>query len=381
MKRIVAYSFLAYTITMLVVFAILPTRVISESERRKLAKKPKLTFSAVVDKSYTDNFEKYITDHFPFRDTFRRIKAIWSYNIINQIENNNIYVTDGYASKLEYPLNENSVLKFADKINSLKEEYFDDHNVYYSVVPDKNYFLAYKRGYPSIDYEKMLKMLNEHIADDIYYIDIFPTLTIEDYYRTDTHWKQEGIFDTAALLLDGLDSSKVHKILTDSDHNVEKNAIEDFFGVYCGQSALSLKPDVINYYTDSVIASAQVWTLDTGEKREIYRIDKLDEGVEFSEGADLKNISLDKYDVFLGGSATIQKITNPVSDTGKRLIIFRDSFGSSIAPLLVHEYNEIILVDIRYISSKLLGDYVDFKDADVLFLYSTPVINSSSMLK
>lgn len=170
-------------------------------------------------------------------------------------------------------------------------------------------------------------------------------------------------------------------MLTDSDRNVEKNTIEDFFGVYCGQSALSLKPDVINYYTDSVIASAQVWTLDTGEKREIYRIDKLDEGVEFSEGADLKNISLDKYDVFLGGSATIQKITNPVSDTGKRLIIFRDSFGSSIAPLLVHEYSEIILVDIRYISSKLLGDYVDFKDADVLFLYSTLVINSSSMLK
>ena len=85
--------------------------------------------------------------------------------------------------------------------------------------------------------------------------------------------------------------------------------------------------------------------------------------------------------LFLGGSATIQKITNPVSDTGKRLIVFRDSFGSSIAPLLVHEYNEIILVDIRYISSKLLGDYVDFKDADVLFLYSTLVINSSSMLK
>ena len=57
--------------------------------------------------------------------------------------------------------------------------------------------------------------------------------------------------------------------------------------------------------------------------------------------------------------------------------MFRDSFGSSIAPLLVENYKKIILIDLRYISSKILGSYIEFKDQDVLFLYSTVVLNQN----
>ena len=39
------------------------------------------------------------------------------------------------------------------------------------------------------------------------------------------------------------------------------------------------------------------------------------------------------------------------------------------------------LVDTRYIAPALLGDYVDFTNCDVLFLYSTLVLNESSVLK
>ena len=35
------------------------------------------------------------------------------------------------------------------------------------------------------------------------------------------------------------------------------------------------------------------------------------------------------------------------------------------------------LIDIRYISSKLLGEYIEFNDQDVLFLYSTLVLNQN----
>ena len=65
------------------------------------------------------------------------------------------------------------------------------------------------------------------------------------------------------------------------------------------------------------------------------------------------------------------------------MIIFRDSFTSSLAPLLLEAYQEIILVDTRYISSTLLGEYVDFEEPDtqILFLYNTLLLNNSSMLK
>ena len=61
----------------------------------------------------------------------------------------------------------------------------------------------------------------------------------------------------------------------------------------------------------------------------------------------------------------------------KELLLFRDSFGSSLAPLLVENYKKITLIDIRYMSSKLLGEFIEFGDQDVLFLYSTVVLNQN----
>ena len=70
-------------------------------------------------------------------------------------------------------------------------------------------------------------------------------------------------------------------------------------------------------------------------------------------------------------------IENPNSKNNKELLLFRDSFGSSIAPLLIQNYSKITLVDLRYISSKMLGEFIKFNDQDVLFLYSTVVLNQN----
>ena len=61
--------------------------------------------------------------------------------------------------------------------------------------------------------------------------------------------------------------------------------------------------------------------------------------------------------------------------------MFRDSFGSSLAPLLVDGYAKITLVDIRYISPALLDRFIAFDDQDVLFLYSVSILNSSETIK
>ena len=74
-------------------------------------------------------------------------------------------------------------------------------------------------------------------------------------------------------------------------------------------------------------------------------------------------------------------IDNQQSNGNRELIIFRDSFGSSIAPMLLSGYSRITLVDIRYISIDILGEYIDFNGKDVLFLYSTTVLNNSDAIK
>ena len=90
---------------------------------------------------------------------------------------------------------------------------------------------------------------------------------------------------------------------------------------------------------------------------------------------------LDPYDVYLSGAEALLTIENPLQSNGRHLILFRDSFGSSITPLLMEYYSRITVVDIRYMASSLLDEYVDFTDADVLFLYCTSMFNAGATLK
>lgn len=81
----------------------------SVSERRALAQRPELTAKSVWDGTFMTKFETYTLDQFPLRDTFRSLKAHVQLDVLRQKDNNGIYVADGYAAKLDYPLNEDSV--------------------------------------------------------------------------------------------------------------------------------------------------------------------------------------------------------------------------------------------------------------------------------
>lgn len=97
------YGFVLCLISVMIIMVISPKKTVSSAERRRLAEKPKLTIKNLMDKSFMDDTEKYLLDHFPLRDKLRRVKAYFAYDVLQQKENNDIYVVDGHASKLEYP--------------------------------------------------------------------------------------------------------------------------------------------------------------------------------------------------------------------------------------------------------------------------------------
>lgn len=378
----------------MVIMIISPKKAISSAERRRLAEKPKLTVKNLMDKSFMDDTEKYLLDHFPFRDGLRRIKASFAYDILQQKENNDIYVVDGHASKLEYPLNEASVKRLSDKMKGLRQQYFPEQTVWYAIVPDKNYFLAQQNGFPSMDYKRIIDLLSQALsADDVpnaafQYMDIMSELSIDDYYHTDTHWRQERILGVACHVADALGVVGLLSFSTDSQETFTENKIKNFYGVYYGQAALPMEPDTMVYLTSEVTDAARVWSLEenmqSGKKtttvmlpdeqgavwKMVYQTEKLEDGK-----------SLDKYDIFVGGASSLQVIRSPKASSQKRLILFRDSYTSSLAPLLLEAYREIVLIDLRYIDSTRIGTYVDFAEADILFLYNTSIVNHSEMLK
>lgn len=331
-----------------------------DSERRVPAPAPKLTADAVWSGRFMEDFESYGMDAFPFRDFFRRMKALTAGGIFQRQDNNGIYVADGFISVMEYPFHEESLDRAAERFRYIYDKYLTDENrVFLSVIPDKNCFLAGISGRLSMDYAEFEGQIAAK-ADFAEYIRISDLLERDDYYRTDTHWRQEQILDVAKRLAQSMGTtlSEDYEI-----HEVE----EDFYGVYYGQAALWLEPDRIWYLTGEAIDNCRVY--DWQNEREIPVYD-----MESAMGRD-------PYEMFLSGSLSLITMENPNARTDKRLVVFRDSFGSSIAPLLVSGYAQITLVDIRYIHPDMLGRFIDFEDCDVLFLYSTLVLNNSDTIK
>ena len=125
----------------------------SLSERRKLQQFPELSSKTIFNGRFMGKFEDYTLDQFPLRDEFRKLKAVFSYDVLNQKDNNGIYLAEGYAAKMEYPLNTQSVSKAVEKFNAIYDQYLKDSGskVVFSVVPDKGYYLAGDHGYLSMD--------------------------------------------------------------------------------------------------------------------------------------------------------------------------------------------------------------------------------------
>lgn len=348
----------------LVVFAwFKPADEISEAERRKLAQFPELSVSTVLEANFMAKFEDYTLDQFPLRDSFRQIKSLFHYNVLNQSSNNNIYLEDGYAAKLEYPLDELSVSYAMNKFGAIYNQYLKNSacKVYMAIAPDKGYYLAEPNGYLAMDYEAMFRQVQAGMPWATF-IDLTDTLDITDYYYTDTHWRQECLIPAAQAIAQAMGG----KGPQESDFTAVK-VDRPFYGVYYGQAALPLPSEDLYYLESNILKGCRVKDHEANQFVSIYN------------PADLDNQDL--YDIFLGGAKPLLTIENPNAKTNKELIVFRDSFGSSMVPLLVQDYRTVTLVDIRYMNPLLLSSYLRFRNQDVLFLYSSLILNSSSVLQ
>lgn len=328
---------------------------ISKTERRNLKEFPKITLSNILNGKFMEDFDEYTTDQFILRDTFRNIKANVNYNIFNKLDNNKIYIENNHIFKSEHPTNIKSINNFIDKIKHIKTYLTDNNKSYIAIIPDKNYYLKSDK-YLNIDYDYLYKKILEI---DSNYIELRDILSLSDYYRTDTHWKQENLCKVVDRLGEYLNFK--------DECNYTKKTYSNFYGVYLGQSALNIEPDKLTYLINDTILNSEVYYLENNNVKKVYIEENLN--------------NLDSYDIFLDGASSYIEITNQNSNNNKELILFRDSFGSSLAPLLIEHYSKITLIDIRYINSTEYLEIVDFNNQDVLFLYSTLIVNNSSTLK
>ncbi len=336
-----------------------PDKDVSTSERRPLDQMPEFSVESFVNGSFKKDFEDYLKDQFPLRDDFRLFKGFLHTFLLNQkTDANGLFYMDGHLSQHNTVFNQTQFQQRMDVLNQVYEKFIQNKNanVYVSVIPDKNYYLAQSNDFPGLDYNKIFAEVQSQMSWG-QYIDMTGSLNLDSFYTTDTHWKQETLIPVAQLLCQAMGG-----VGPNADDFTMETIDMPFYGVWYGKAGIPVAADRLNILHSDLLDSLTVKV-------------ELKPGLVYDES---QLTSSDPYNIFLSGAKKgYVTIENPNATSGKKLVVFRDSFGSSIAPLLAQDYASITLVDLRVMSRMSLM-MVDFQDADVLFMLSALVLNNTA---
>ena len=142
-----------------------PSQEYSLSERRPLKTLPEISAETILSGEFMDEFEGYTADQFPFRDKFRSIKAVFSTKVLRKLDNNGLFLADGHISKIDEAENEHMLNHAAERFEYITKTFITNKNanLYFCIVPDKNFILAPKNGYPSLDYDSFTNKMKEKL--------------------------------------------------------------------------------------------------------------------------------------------------------------------------------------------------------------------------
>lgn len=360
-KKFLIVLFFAILIVTPLAILILPKQTESELENRKLAKAPQLTFDSYLDKSFMKNTESYLSDHMILRTQLAKAKTRLEM-IQGRHEVNGVFVGDKMLlEKIDTP---NSSISNAniDAINRFAAKYKGSISTSIMIVPTAAEF--YPSQLPAFcaaqDQTEYIKSFYAKLKN-IDCIDAYaPLAAVADnsyiFYRTDHHWTSYGSY----VGYTAMSKSLGYKPAALDMFNVEHTP-NDFLGTLYSKvlygDKLKDKIDLYHYAKENAVTNVTAYTAQ-GEQSQpsIFYRDYLDKK--------------DKYSVFLGPNVPVVKIKTNVSN-GKKLIIFKDSYSHSLMQFLPLHYEEIVLVDLRYMTSPL-SEYIDMNEfQQALFLYNT----------
>lgn len=344
--------FLLFIVSFFVISFTTEDKVFSEEENRYLQGMPAFSWEDVFSGDFMMDFETYITDQFPLRDTWVALKSKVE-SLLGKQENNGVYfASDGsLINRLETPDFSRVDTNIA-AINKLIENM--NIPVYLAVIPDAGLVWSEKlpNGAPNYDQLQLLSYINTNLTSG--YIDIYSTLEEHEdeyiYYRTDHHWTTYGAY----LAYVALGEAMGFDALPYPDETDFVASVGGFYGtIYSSSGVRDVEADIVDLVVND--ENMTVWVNNgTGFiEKDMYEMSYADEK--------------DKYMLFFEGNQPIIKIEG--EGEGKLLII-KDSFANSLAPFLAQNYAEVHMIDLRFMKESV-ADYVNANEIDeVLLVYS-----------
>lgn len=328
-----------------------PRKTFSETERRYLAEPPKLT--SLKDWSFDDAVETYLADQLPGRDALVGLDAYTVLLSGRQVSEDIWMDREGYLVEAPVKASLEQLDKRLGRMAALGEK--TGLPVYVMAVPSTGYV---RRG----TLPKALAALYPD-GELLGRIEDAPGVTVVPleneflqsgqgwYYRTDHHWTGSGAYAAYGLFMEtaGLEALDYDRFY--------HHTVPGYVGSTRSRSALWLtKPDVLTM--DEPMDAPVTVTFSDDEKAydSLFFLDHLTE--------------YDWYPLFLDGNHPVTVIENRSAPDGPTLLMVKDSFGNTLAPLLVPSYGKIVLVDPRYYRGSVAELCAEQGADEILFCYS-----------
>lgn len=342
-RIITVVSFVTAIAALFVLFAVLPKKAgqMSDLEFRKLQDHPIIgkSFSTIVNDTVkgdlSKNVDSFLEDHFPARNFFIALNAYYlrltGRNADQGIvmgKNGRLFDAAFDPDMEQLDNNIDRMTEFA-KDNGLKLIYVDVPTSAAVVTEDlPDIHLEYHDAEVIAHIRERLAE-NGHNAPDL--ISLYGAGAGEYFYLTDHHWTMKGAYLCYTAIADELGITPVKE----SQFIVTGH---EFYGSFYRKAGLWLtKPD-----------SLEVWRSEETEamKVTIGYGDKAVEHTGLYDDEQLKEGNVNKYAAYVYDNNGLTVIENE-SGNGETLLIVKDSFGNSIAPLLAMNYSRVIMIDTR----------------------------------
>lgn len=362
--------FFAILITLPIVTALLPKKERSEMENKPLQKMPEISAKAVYNRSYMNDLETYVSDHFAGRVGWIKSKTVLETSL-GKRERNGVYILkDRLVEQIPEPDYE-SIDKSISAINKFSVE--NDVPVFLMIVPTSAeiYSDDLPKNAPNPNQRDVINYVYRSFGKGVTTLDVYPVMESNRYryiyYRTDHHWTTQGAYLAYAAA-----GKKMGYVPLPEDRYDIEHASDEFQGTFYSKALYDkVEKDTLDFWHPAEGEAAHEVSVTTryGEEPQLY------DSMYFREYLGVK----DKYSSFLGTNAPI--VTVKTENEGGKLLIFKDSYAHCYAPFLTEHYSEITLVDLRYIqiSYKQLFDPEEYDQ--VLFLYNASSFMSDTDLR
>ncbi|WP_308530482.1 DHHW family protein [uncultured Paenibacillus sp.] len=356
-QKAVAVMLLVFICALSVAGWLTPDRTFSPEENRMLDPKPKFSLHGLTSGKIIVDYEKYVSDQFPFRDFWIGVHSDMG-RALGQKESNGVYLgQDGYLIQQFQPPAKGRVEENAEAIRKFAAA-SPNLQIYVMLAPTS--FTLNKEKLPAFapvgDELASLKQMRDALGNAIKLVDVYPALSANRqeylYYRTDHHWTTLGAYYAYRELC------KQMGIVPQAKNEFELRRVTDqFYGSLYSKSGFKhLQPDEIELWLPKVEERVSVEYADEQHSTEsLYAMENLN--------------AKDKYAVFLNGNHGFVKITSNQA-ARKKLLIVKDSYANSLIPFLTKHFSEIDIVDLRYYDGNLSALIRDQKIRDVLVLYN-----------